>query len=204
MFGVNTYVMWDPETLEAAIVDPGMIDGEEIKALERFIESNQLKPKHLLNTHSHLDHIFGNAVVKEKFGLEIKAHPADAFLANDLPRQAMRFGLRQQLTPQTIDIELHDGDTLYLGKERIEVIAVPGHSPGGVAFYVPESGFVITGDALFAGSVGRTDLDGGDHAILIEAISRRLMNLPDSTVILPGHGGESTIGREKQSNPFIR
>lgn len=203
MFGVNTYVLWDPESLEAAIVDPGMIDGRENEALDNFIGKHRLKVTHLINTHSHLDHIFGNAYVKEKYGLEIKAHPEDEFLATDLPNQAKRFGIQLPLIPQRTDVELHDGDTLFLGKERIEIISVPGHSPGSIALYCPESNFVITGDALFAGSIGRTDLPKGNQATLIDSIQKKLMTLPDSTVILPGHGGESTIGREKLANPFI-
>ena len=203
MFGVNTYVLWDPESLEAAIVDPGMSDGRENEALDNFIGKHRLKVTHLINTHSHLDHIFGNAYVKEKYGLKIKAHPEDEFLATDLPNQAKRFGIQLPLTPQRTEVELHDGDTLFLGKERIEIISVPGHSPGSIALYCPESNFVITGDALFAGSIGRTDLPKGNQATLIDSIQKKLMTLPDSTVILPGHGGESTIGREKLANPFI-
>ena len=203
MFGVNTYVLWDPESLEAAIVDPGMIDGRENEALDNFIGKHRLKVTNLINTHSHLDHIFGNAYVKEKYGLKIKAHPEDEFLATDLPNQAKRFGIQLPLTPQRTEVELHDGDTLFLGKERIEIISVPGHSPGSIALYCPESNFVITGDALFAGSIGRTDLPKGNQATLIDSIQKKLMTLPDSTVILPGHGGESTIGREKLANPFI-
>ena len=129
--------------------------------------------------------------------------PEDEFLATDLPNQAKRFGIQLPLTPQRTEVELHDGDTLFLGKERIEIISVPGHSPGSIALYCPESNFVITGDALFAGSIGRTDLPKGNQATLIDSIQKKLMTLPDSTVILPGHGGESTIGREKLANPFI-
>lgn len=204
MFGVNTYVIWDPESSEAAIIDPGMIDDQERNALDNFIESRKLKVTQLINTHSHLDHIFGNTYIKEKYGLEIKAHPADAFLAESLPEQSCRFGLRMPLKPQSIDVELHDGDTIFLGKERIDVLGVPGHSPGGIALYCPESNFVITGDTLFPGSMGRTDLPMGDYATLADAIRRKLLTLPDSTVVLSGHGGETTIGNEKKSNPFLK
>lgn len=204
MFGVNTYVVWDPESLEAAIIDPGMIDDDERRALDSFIESRNLKVTQLINTHSHLDHIFGNTYIKEKYGLEIKANPADDFLARTLPEQAARFGLRMPLQPQQLDVELHDGDTIFLGKERMEVLSVPGHSPGGIALYCPESNFVITGDTLFPGSMGRTDLPMGDYATLVEAIRRKLLTLPDSTVVLSGHGGETTIGNEKKSNPFLK
>lgn len=204
MFGVNTYVVWDPESSEAAIIDPGMIDDQERRALDGFIESRKLKVTQLINTHSHLDHIFGNTYIKEKYGLEIKANPADAFLAETLPEQASRFGMRMSLRPQGIDVELHDGDTIFLGKERMEVIGVPGHSPGGIALYCPESNFVITGDTLFPGSMGRTDLPGGDYATLADAIRRKLLTLPESTVVLSGHGVETTIGNEKKSNPFLK
>ncbi len=204
MFGVNTYVVWDPESLEAAIIDPGMIDDDERNALDSFIGNRGLKVTQLINTHSHLDHIFGNTYIKEKYGLEIKAHPADDFLARTLPEQAARFGLRMPLQPQQLDVELHDGDTVFLGKERMEVLGVPGHSPGGIALYCPESNFVITGDTLFPGSMGRTDLPMGDYATLVDAISRKLLTLPDSTVVLSGHGGETTIGNEKKSNPFLK
>ena len=204
MFGVNTYVVWDPESSEAAIIDPGMIDDQERRALDGFIESRKLKVTQLINTHSHLDHIFGNTYIKEKYGLEIKANPADAFLAETLPEQASRFGMRMSLRPQGIDVELHDGDTIFLGKERMEVIGVPGHSPGGIALYCPESNFVITGDTLFPGSMGRTDLPGGDYATLADAIRRKLLTLPESTVVLSGHGVETTIGNDKKSNPFLK
>lgn len=203
MFGVNTYVVWDPESRETAIVDPGMIDQAERDALDSFITRNDLRPTQLINTHSHLDHIFGNAYIKEKYGLEIKAHPADSFLARTLPEQAARFGMRLPLDPQTIDVELHDGDTIYLGREPIEILSVPGHSPGSIALYCPESGFVITGDTIFPGSIGRTDLPQGDYTTLVRSIRQKLLSLPDTTVILSGHGGETTIGHEKASNPYV-
>lgn len=203
-FGVNSYVMWDADTLEAAIVDPGMADEAERKALDSFIERQGLKPVHLINTHMHLDHIFGNLYVKEKYGLDIKAHPADDFLGRSLEDQTTRFHLPIKATNQGLDVELHDGDRLYLGTEPIDIISVPGHSPGSVVLYCPESGFVITGDALFRGSIGRTDLPMGDYPTLIAAIRDRLLTLPPDTVVLPGHGPESTIGQEKSSNPYIK
>lgn len=204
LFGVNTYVVWDPESREAAIIDPGMINEEEINALNEFIDREQLKPVMLLNTHSHLDHIFGNKAVKDKYGLSVQAHIADKALANDIDAQARRFGGHYSRPSVGIDVELRDGQKLHLGSEVIDVISVPGHSEGSVAFYFPESKFVITGDALFAGSIGRTDLPGGNHDKLINAIRCRLMSLPDDTVILPGHGGESTIGRESAFNPYLQ
>lgn len=204
MFGINTYVLWDPDTLEAAVVDPGMIDDEERRALDSFIERNGLKVTQLINTHAHLDHIFGNAYVKDRYGLKIQGDPSDSFLAETLPEQASRFGLRMPLSPTGIEVELHDGDTIRLGDEPIEILGVPGHSPGSIALYCPQSGFVITGDALFQGSIGRTDLPRGDYGTLVDSIRRKLLTLPDDTVVLPGHGGETTIGHEKKTNPFIK
>lgn len=203
MFGINTYVMWDPATLEAAIIDPGMIDRDEEQALYDFISRNSLRPVHLINTHMHLDHIFGNLKVKEKYGLDIKAHPDDDFLGKSLSESVRRFNLRIPVSDHGVDIALKDGETLYLGKEPVKVISVPGHSPGSIALYCPESGFVITGDALFCGSIGRTDLPGGNHATLIRSVTDRLLTLPDSTTVLPGHGPETTVGEEKRSNPYL-
>ncbi len=204
MFGVNTYIIWDSESREAAIIDPGMINEDEQRAIDSFIATNDLKPTHLINTHSHLDHIFGNTYIKNKYGLGIEAHNADEFLARTLPEQAARFGLPMTLTAQCIDTELNDGDVIRVGKERIEILSVPGHSPGSIALYCPESGFVITGDAIFPGSIGRTDLPQGDFPTLIDSIKRKLLTLPDSTVILSGHGGETTVGNEKRSNPYVK
>lgn len=203
MFGINTYVMWDPDSLEAAIVDPGMIDENERAAIDSFIARNNLKVTQLVNTHMHLDHIFGNAYIKDKYGLDIKAHPDDNFLGMTLRDQAAQFHLPLKLTDGGLDVELHDGDRFFLGKEPVDVIAVPGHSPGSIALYCPESGFVITGDALFKGSIGRTDLPKGDHKQLLDSIKRQLFVLPDSTVVLPGHGPETTIGFEKKNNPYF-
>lgn len=203
-FGINTYVMWDPESREAAIVDPGMTEEAERKALDSFIEREGLKPVHLIDTHMHLDHIFGNLYVKGKYGLNIEAHRDDDFLARTLEEQVKRFRMPVEAVNHGLDVELHDGERLWLGKEPVDVIAVPGHSPGSIALYCPESNFVITGDALFRGSIGRTDLPKGDFDTLITSIRTRLMTLPADTVVLPGHGPETTIGTELNSNPYIR
>lgn len=203
MFGINTYVMWDPATSQAAIVDPGMMDKEEEDAIFSFIERNHLQPVHLINTHMHLDHIFGNLSTKNKYGLDIKAHPDDEFFGLSLGACARRFGMTSPTPDHGIDIHLKDGETLYLGEEPIRILAVPGHSPGSIALYCPESKFVITGDALFKGSIGRTDLSRGNHAHLIKSITEKLLSLPDDTVVLPGHGPETTIGEEKRTNPYF-
>lgn len=202
-FGVNTYIMWDPESREAAIIDPGMTDDAEIKAVDSFIEREHLKPVHLINTHMHLDHIFSNLYIKDKYGLDIKAHREDDFLGRSLEDQIGRFRMPVRAKNHGLDIELHDGERLYLGKEPIEVICVPGHSPGSIALYCPESKFVVTGDALFKGSIGRTDLPKGDFTTLVNSIRDRLLTLPADTAILPGHGPETTVGYERTSNPYV-
>lgn len=204
MFGVNCYVLWDPDTREAAIVDPGMADRAECDALDDFLTRNRLHATQLIDTHMHLDHIFGNLYVKERYGLPVRAAKADEFLGLTLNDQAARFRLPVKAEDHGIDMELKDGDVLHVGGEELRVLAVPGHSPGSIALYAPESGFVITGDALFAGSIGRTDLPGGDFATLVGSIRDKLLKLPPETVVLPGHGDETTIGRELKSNPYIR
>ena len=204
MFGVNTYVLWDPASHEAIIVDPGMTSQEERDALDDFLQRNGLRATQLVNTHMHLDHIFGNTYVRDRHGLPVKAARADEFLGLTLNEQAARFHLPVKAEDHGIDEELKDGDTLRLGDEEIKVLAVPGHSPGSIALYAPESGFVITGDALFAGSIGRTDLPGGDHRLLLDGIRAKLLPLPGDTLVLPGHGPATTIGAEKAANPYLK
>lgn len=204
LFGVNTYIVWDTATLEAAIVDPGMENPDECARLKQFIERERLQVTSLINTHLHIDHTMGNDYVKDVFDVGLTACADDEFLGKTRGEQAAAFHLRNApVTPVTIDIEVKDGDKLYVGNGELTVISVPGHSPGSIALYCEKSGFVITGDALFAGSIGRTDLPGGNHSTLLNAIKTKLFTLPDSTAVLPGHGPETTIGAEKRSNPFF-
>lgn len=202
-FGENTLVVWDPDTLEAAVIDPGCSVRRETEALDNFIEKNHLKVTHLVNTHIHIDHVMGNGHISGKYGVECEANPADAFLGARCREQAQRFGLRGDYGSVEIGKELHDGDKIRIGSGELEVLAVPGHSPGSIALYSPADGFVITGDALFRQSIGRTDLPGGDYATLVDAIRSKLFALPDATVVIPGHGPETTIGTEKRTNPYL-
>lgn len=203
MFGENTYVVYDPTSREAVIVDPGMIDDEERNALDSFIERNSLKVTHLINTHMHLDHVFGNPHVMAQYGVKTSASPQDAFLGEGLNQQSARYHLKGMPQSVGVDIPLKDGDVIKVGDGQLHVLAIPGHSPGGLAFYDKEDGWVITGDSLFDGSIGRTDLPRGDMATLVNAVRSKLLTLPDNTVVLPGHGGETTIGQEKVHNPFL-
>lgn len=204
LFGENTYILYDTKTREAAVVDPGMMNSRECAAFDGFIERNKLIIKYLLNTHLHIDHVTGDIYVSEHYEVPLRASLEDEFLAERVKEQALMFRLDVNAENVRIGEPLEDGDTLTLGNERIDVIAVPGHSPGSLAFYAPSSGFVVTGDALFNMSIGRTDLPGGDYATLIRSIKEKLLSLPDETVVYPGHGEPTTIGRERQMNPFLR
>ena len=201
-FGENTYIVWD-KSKEAAIIDPGMMSDYENSAVLKFVTDNQLNLRHLINTHAHIDHIAGNGFVKRTFGLESECNKADEYLAKHVCEQAQMFGLRYNGNPLSIDIHLNDNDTIKIGDESLSVIYVPGHTKGHIALYSQQSDCVFTGDALFRQSIGRTDLPGGDYATLIRSITGRLMNLPETTTIYPGHGENSTIGFEKANNPYI-
>ena len=202
-FGENTYVIWDATSHEAAIVDPGMVKPEETNLIEDFNATHRLSVRYILLTHAHVDHTFGIDILKEKYNAPVLAHKADLPLGQMRGQQAEMFHLPMKLGPVEIDRFISAGTHLQLGNERIEVIETPGHSPGGVCYYVPESSFILTGDTLFQGSIGRTDLPGGNHNTLLRSISTGLFNLPDNTVVYPGHGPATTIGKEKRTNPFF-
>lgn len=203
MFGVNTYIVWDAETLEAAVIDPGMISKAENQILTDFIKTHNLRPVHLINTHLHIDHTFGDDFVKTSYGLGLEANENDSEFGRRRDAQARGFGLGLSPEPIEIDVNLKDGDRVYIGNDYLEVATVPGHSPGSIVLIDRKDGFVIAGDVLFKGSIGRTDLAGGNHRLLIDAIHRKLLTLPDNTVVYPGHGEPTTIGREKKSNMFL-
>ena len=203
MFGEMTYVVYDAATGKAAVIDPGMLNDREAAILDSFLEENKLTVTHILATHLHVDHVMGLDHLKQRTGLGISASPADAPLAARIAEQVQMFRLPVKLGRVEIASPLNDGDTVKIGEGELRVIAVPGHSEGSVAFYDRADGFVITGDALFAGSIGRTDLPGGDYATLIKSITDRLLTLPPETVVYPGHGPSTTIGREREYNPYL-
>ncbi len=203
LFGINTYVVYDPEQKKAAVIDPGMINEEEEQALSRFIGRESLAVTHIINTHLHIDHAIGVAYTKKKYGVPLFGHKEDRFLGDRLRQQADAFGINEKVEDAAIDIFLEAGDRIRIGNGALEVLHVPGHSPGSIALYDRQGGFVITGDALFQGSVGRTDLPGGNGAQLIKAIRENLLPLPDATAVWPGHGPATTIGRERAANPFL-
>ena len=202
-FQENTYVVWDEATMEAAIVDCGALFPQEEERIEAFVSDNNLKVKYILNTHLHLDHCFGNAWAAGRYGVLPMEHEEDETLLARMGEQARMFGLPFEVRTEKLGGYLKDGDVLTLGENRIEVIHTPGHSRGGLCFYIPSAGWLISGDSLFEGSIGRTDLEGGSYATLIKSITERLITLPEETVVYPGHGPYTTIGDEKKSNPFL-
>ncbi len=201
-FQENAFIIYD-ETAECAIVDPGMLTADEEALLIATIQELGLKPVKLLQTHLHLDHVFGTGFVADHYGLKPEAHEADLPFIVQHKEYARSFGVEVAANPPTPEVFLKDGDEVKFGHTTLEVRHIPGHSPGGLVFYHKETGIVIAGDALFSGSVGRSDLPGGNHEQLISAIQEKLMTLPDEVVVYPGHGPQTTIGEERKSNPYL-
>jgi glyoxylase-like metal-dependent hydrolase (beta-lactamase superfamily II) len=198
----NTYLLYN-ERKDCCIIDPGCYFASEEQQLTGFIKENGLNPVLLLNTHCHLDHIFGNRFVSRTFGLNLHIHR----LEENVLAQGPAYGQLWQLPFDNYDGELkflEDGDTVRIGDEELHVLFTPGHSPGSISFYSREHKFVIGGDVLFEGSIGRTDLPGGDFATLEESIKTKLYTLPEDVIVYPGHGGSTTIGDEMRGNPFVK
>ncbi len=198
----NTYVVYN-EKGDCCIIDPGCYFASEEQELKEFIENNKLKPQYLLNTHCHLDHIFGNRFVHQTFGLPL--------YLNKLEKPVLELGPTSgqmwQLPFDNYDGELHyldEGDVVRIGEDELHVLFTPGHSPGSISFYNKEAKFVISGDVLFQGSIGRTDLPGGDFTVLEESIKTKLYTLPEDVIVYSGHGESTTIGDEMKGNPFVK
>jgi hydroxyacylglutathione hydrolase len=194
---VNCYILADEKTKEAVVIDPGD-DAQDILGIVR---KKGLTVKYIVNTHAHFDHVGANGELKAAAGGEILLHEADAALLGSTSGLARTFGMNAPASPKA-DRYLKHGDVITAGEVSLAVLHVPGHSPGGICLV--EQGMVFTGDALFAGSIGRTDLPGGNSPMaLINAIKANLLTLPDDTKVFPGHGPESTIGEEKRENPYL-
>lgn len=197
----NTYVLYNDKG-ECIIIDPGCYYDDEKDELAFFIDSNGLTPVLLLNTHCHLDHVFGNKWVAEKYGLKLHLHEKEKPVLDYAPTAGLRWDLPFDNYQGDV-IYLREGDTVQLGEDVLEVFFTPGHSPGSVVFYCRKQQFVIGGDVLFKMSVGRTDLPGGDYATLLNSIQTKLFVLPDEVKVYSGHGEPTTIGFEKRNNPFL-
>jgi len=197
----NTYVLYD-ETGECVIIDPGVYEGAEQNELVNWIKAADLKPVLLLNTHCHIDHVFGNKFVFDNWGLKPQFHKGELPVLQAVPGYAPQMGLNYELSPEPA-IFLEETGTVVFGNSELELIFAPGHSPAHLCFYAKEDDFLIGGDVLFYSSIGRTDLPGGNHQQLLNSIREKLFVLPDSVKVYPGHGQPTTIGFEKKHNPFL-
>jgi len=200
-FRENTYVISD-DTRECLIVDPGCQEPEEQDLLLAHFEENDLKPVKIVNTHCHIDHILGTAFLHDQFQLPFLIHPSEQPLLTASIAQGEFFGLEVQTPPEPTGF-LNEGDTVTFGDSMFEVIHIPGHSPGGIVLLNRDQQCLFSGDVLFQGSIGRTDLPGGDYDSLVSSIRQKLLILDPEVRVYPGHGPDTTIGIEKQSNPFF-
>lgn len=198
----NTYLLYD-EKGNCAIIDPGMYGPEEEAILSSFIEENKLNPVLLLNTHCHIDHVLGNKYIHETYNLLPQFHKGELPILIEVQNYAPQMGLRYDVSPIG-EVFLPSSGEIKLGEHSLELIFAPGHSPAHLCFYSAKYGFLIGGDVLFKGSVGRTDLPGGNHQQLMDSIRTNLYTLPDETIVYPGHGPTTQIGFEKKNNPFVK
>jgi glyoxylase-like metal-dependent hydrolase (beta-lactamase superfamily II) len=201
-FSVNTYLLHD-ETREAVLIDCGCFRKEEEMELNNYIIANKLNLKHLLCTHLHLDHVFGNEFVNRTYGLRPEVHKADVKALPSPQEQAKLFGIQDKIHAVPVGKYLVGNEVISFGNSELVALLVPGHSPGSLIFYNKKDGFAIVGDAIFYGSIGRTDLWGGNQDVLIAAIKDKILSLPDETILYPGHGPATNVIEENLNNPFL-
>lgn len=201
-FYENTYLIWDHESLIGAVIDPGCYDQNEEKILSEFVQKNNLQIKYLINTHCHIDHIFGCHYMKDKYNPKFLIPKSDLPLLENSTKQSELFGLEIN-TPPKPDEFITEETKINLNNSDLTFLFTPGHTPGEYCIYCEKEKILISGDALFKGSIGRTDLWGGDYTTLINSIKSKILTLPDDVVVYPGHGEQTTIGDEKKLNPFL-
>lgn len=200
-FQENTYLLYD-ETKQGVLIDAGCYSKAEEQQFLNFIDENKIQLVRLLNTHCHIDHILGNKFVSEHFNLKVEAHKEDEFLALNASDHGAVFGIQMEGAPE-ISNYLNEGDQIQFGNSNLDIVHVPGHSPGSIVFYNIKEEFMIVGDVLFNDSIGRTDLPGGNYEQLINGIKNKLFTLGDQINVYPGHGELTTIGKERKYNPFF-
>lgn len=199
----NTYLLYD-ETGEAVIIDCGCYNDDEKERIKSFLSENKLKLVKLLNTHLHIDHVFGNSFINEEFGLKTIAEKSDNYLVEEAPRYAAMLGLQGIEAPPAVGEFISDGDVVSFGNTELKVIHTPGHTPGGVCYYCENAKVIFVGDSLFEGSIGRTDLPGGNYDDLINSLKSKVIVLDEDVKVYSGHGQSSTIRYEKHTNPFLK
>lgn len=200
-FSENTYLIWD-DNRHATIIDPGFYTEEEGLTFLNFIKINNLQLKGCLLTHAHIDHIFGCELIFEKFGIKPRMHLKEEIVYQSADQVSIMYDLKKFKFPDFGEF-IQEGVVLSAGNIKFNVLFTPGHSPGSISLYCMEKELVFSGDVLFEGSVGRTDLPGGNHSTLIDSIKSQLLTLPNKTLVYSGHGGITTIGQEKLTNPFL-
>ena len=200
-FRVNCYVLYE-QSGDCIIVDPSVSDKSEQDLFTRFIENKSLRPLMIINTHGHVDHVAGIEFLKDKYAIKAGIHRDDLFLLNNAVEQGLFFGFRIKKPPSP-DFYVEHNQIVSLTDSKLEIRHAPGHSPGSVILYSRSDNFVITGDVLFEGSIGRTDLPGGDYNTLLNSIKMEILSMPDETKVYPGHGPSTTVGDERRKNPFL-
>lgn len=200
-FQENTYLVYD-EFGNGVLIDPGCFESEERNELESFILNQKIQLSQVLNTHCHIDHVLGNTWAKRKFDIPLHIHRQEINVLKSVEVYAPNYGFKGY-EPSEADNFLEEGENICIGKEVMKILFVPGHAPGHVVFYHEKTSSCIAGDTLFHSSIGRTDLPGGNHELLISKIKSELLTLPDETLIFPGHGPKTTILHEKSYNPFV-
>jgi glyoxylase-like metal-dependent hydrolase (beta-lactamase superfamily II) len=202
VISVNTYLLYD-ETKEAVIIDCGCMFAPEEKKLADFIAQNGIQIKRSLCTHHHFDHILGNNFVYQTYGIKPEAHRYEIELLPSIMQQIKSMGARMPVELLEVEDFLNENEIIRFGESELETLLVPGHSPGSLAYYCRKDSFIVVGDVLFKGSIGRSDLWGGNHEALITAIKDKILSLPDKTIVYPGHGPATTVFKEKLNNPFL-
>ncbi len=197
----NTYLLYN-DTNKAIILDPGCYTTEEQETLKKFLIDNQLEPVQLVNTHCHLDHVFGNDWVHKTYGLELYIHSNEEKMLEFAPKSGENWGMPFINYSGPLHF-LSQENTISLGQDQLSIRFTPGHSPGSISFYCAEQGFIISGDVLFYESIGRTDLPMASHEQLLNSIKEQMLTLPDEVIVYSGHGRPTTIGHERKNNPFL-
>ncbi|MEM0995288.1 MAG: MBL fold metallo-hydrolase [Bacteroidota bacterium] len=202
-FQENTYIIYEAGG-ECIIIDPGCYQPEEKATLIDFIQKKELTPVRLLNTHCHIDHVFGNRFVADTYGLGLEIPAGELMVLNAVPQIAQMYGLPYPEPSPVPTRFIAEGEIIEFGSTELKTLLTPGHSPASMSFYCEAAQFLIAGDVLFDGSIGRTDLPGGDMDTLLESIRTQFLVLPDEVVVYPGHMSSTTIGKERRTNPFLQ
>jgi len=201
-FQENTYIVYD-DSKECILIDPGCYQAEEKAELISFIQQNELKPVRLLNTHCHIDHVFGNRFISDTYALDLEIHEGELVVLNYVPQVAQMYGIPYPEPSPLPKKYIQEGEVIEFGNTQLKTLFTPGHSPASISFYSEAAKFVIAGDVLFKGSIGRTDLPGGNFDTLINSIKNELFPLGDEVKVYSGHGEPTTIGLERKTNPFL-